>query len=103
MMLVLPMYRNYFDMILDGVKKEEYRVPKPYWIKRFEKAWEGMDKKTEQKVFFRNGYTNKSPYFVAICSWEGIRKGNPSWGAEEDKEYLVLKVHRVVETGNLEK
>ena len=35
--IILPLTLNkkWFDMILSGVKKEEYREIKPYWIKRF--------------------------------------------------------------------
>ena len=35
--IILPLTLNkkWFDMILSGVKKEEYREIKSYWIKRF--------------------------------------------------------------------
>ena len=34
-MLTLPIKKKWFDMILFGEKKEEYREIKPYWTKRF--------------------------------------------------------------------
>lgn len=34
-MLTLPIKKKWFDMILSGEKKEEYRKIKPYWTKRF--------------------------------------------------------------------
>lgn len=35
--LILPIKKKWFDMILSGEKKEEYREMKPYWEKRFKK------------------------------------------------------------------
>ena len=32
--LVLPLKREYFEAIRDGVKPEEYRLDTPYWRKR---------------------------------------------------------------------
>lgn len=37
-MLILPIKKKWFDMILLGQKKEEYREIKPYWTTRFEKV-----------------------------------------------------------------
>ena len=34
-MLTLPIKKKWFDMILSGEKKEEYREIKPYWFIRF--------------------------------------------------------------------
>ena len=37
-MLTLPIKKKWFDMILYGKKKEEYREIKPYYNSRFAKA-----------------------------------------------------------------
>ena len=34
-MLILPIKKQWYDMILSGEKKEEYREIKPYYEKRF--------------------------------------------------------------------
>ena len=34
-MLTLPIKKKWFDMILSGEKKEEYREKKPYYTSRF--------------------------------------------------------------------
>ena len=34
-MLILPIKKKWFDMILSGEKKEEYREIKPYYTTRF--------------------------------------------------------------------
>ena len=106
-MLILPIKKKWFDMILTGEKKEEYREIKPYYTKRFENCFEqkltvGGKKGTlnewlrtniryELNVKFRNGYSCSSPAFVAKCQLT-IGRGNPEWGAEPNKEYYVLKI-----------
>ncbi|MCP1679449.1 ASCH domain-containing protein [Kerstersia gyiorum] len=34
--LFLPLKREYFEQIRDGVKTEEYRLCSPYWVRRIE-------------------------------------------------------------------
>ena len=36
--IYLPMKKHWFDMILSGEKKEEYRLMSPHWISRVEKV-----------------------------------------------------------------
>ena len=38
-MLILPIKRKWFDMIVSGEKKEEYREIKPYYDSRFMNAF----------------------------------------------------------------
>ena len=103
-MLTLPIKKKWFDMILSSEKKEEYREIKPYYTSRFEKKLcvvneQSRDKYTIYKtVKFRNGYSNKSPYLVAIVS---IKKGTgkTEWGAEPNKRYYVLKILEIKEVG----
>lgn len=112
-MLTLPIKKKWFDMILSGEKKEEYREIKPYYDSRFKnielpkgitncyinanldtgKITEIRDYKT---IIFRNGYSNNSP---SIKCRVKINKGygNPNWGAEPNKEYYVLKILSVEE------
>lgn len=49
-MLTLPIKKKWFDMILSGEKKEEYREIKPYWDTRFE-TWLEIPK-GEMDFFF---------------------------------------------------
>ena len=111
-MLILPIKKQWYDMILSGEKKEEYREIKPYYEKRFStyfmgensllvngkkgtlNEWLLTDIKFIKPVKFRNGYSSKSPSFVAECQlMRG--KGKPEWGAEPDKEYYILKILEV--------
>ena len=38
-MLILPIKKRWFDMILSGEKKEEYRDITPYYETRFKNLW----------------------------------------------------------------
>ena len=92
-MLTLPIKKKWFDMILSGEKEEEYREIKPYYTSRFRHIWQGslIGGEAERKICFRNGYSDKSPSFIATVTLN-IGHGNSEWGAEAGKEYYVLKI-----------
>lgn len=97
-MLILPIKKKWYDMILCGEKKEEYRELKPYYQKRFEHLWQGslngFDAK--RKVMFRNGYSRKSPSFIATVTLD-IGEGRTEWGAKKGENYYILKIHSIDE------
>lgn len=110
--MVLTLKKQWFDMILSGVKTEEYRAIKPYWEKRFKnyfgQFWDfqGGEPKVAwnqsmKTIVFRNGYGNDKPEFSAECT---IREdyGNEEWGAEKGVKYYVLTIHRVFGEKNIE-
>lgn len=95
--LMLPIKKKWYDMILSGEKKEEYREIKPYWEKRFQKHFDwnfgGDDifewhfSKRPKKIMFKNGYGNNAPYFIAECTIR-IGTGREEWGAEKGKSCI---------------
>lgn len=109
-MLILPIKKQWYDMILSGEKKEEYREIKSYYTKRFDNQlnrkltiggkkgtlneWLRTDIKYYLDVKFRNGYSSASPSFNAKCQLM-IGKGRSEWGAEPGKEYYVLKIMEI--------
>lgn len=107
-MLILPIKKKWFDMILSGEKKEEYREIKPYWTKRLlksdikfdiEKLQNTLRKQNsylDRTVIFRNGYSSNSPSIKCMVSIN-IGFGKPEWGAEVGIEYYVLKILSVEE------
>ena len=113
-MLILPIKKKWFDMILSGQKKEEYREIKPYWTKRLLKSdipfnldkllyklrtGEGRFCKT---VILKNGYRKNSPKIT--CRVEiGIGTGRKDWGAEPNKEYYILEILEILEVQNIGK
>lgn len=63
--LYLSLYRKWFEEIVSGRKKEEYREAKPYWVKR-------LTNKTFDEIHFRNGYARNAPRIIVEC--KGIRR-----------------------------
>ena len=110
-MLILPIKKQWFDMILSGEKKEEYREVKPYYTTRFKNAGMhpdpiGIDEfhllhKPEEfikhKVMFRNGYSSNSPSFVANV-YLTTDFGKPEWGAKPKVKYYTLHIVEIVST-----
>ena len=107
-MITLPIKRKWYDMILSGEKTEEYREIKPYYDSRLPKEF-GMFKEGETltranvfppadfstvEVKFVNGYSRKSPSFIALCSLH-IGTGKPEWGAEPGEKYYILKIEEI--------
>lgn len=113
-MLTLPIKKKWFDMILSGEKKEEYREIKPYYETRFKNIFytykfvsnsefiiairKGL-KNCKFEVCFRNGYSKNSSSFIAKCTLS-VGEGKEEWGAEPQKEYYILRIHEVVEKKN---
>ena len=105
-MLTLPIKKKWFDMILSGEKKEEYREIKLYWTKRFENNLNAvilnmnyrypMIESAKGIVMFKNGYQKEAPKIKCFVE---LRQdyGKTEWGAEPNKEYYVLKILRVEE------
>ena len=97
-MLTLPIKKKWFDMILSGEKKEEYREIKPYYDSRFRFVdYPDLKTKTIQSattIRFRNGYSKQDPMIECrVCIKKGY--GKPEWGAEPNKLYYVLKILKV--------
>lgn len=100
-MLVLPIKKKWFDMILSGRKKEEYREISTYWKVRFANVFgecayiSGYQAEDRfEKIMFRNGYSKNSPSVIAKCTLR-VGMGKEEWGAEKDKEYFVLTIHEI--------
>lgn len=107
-MIILPIKKKWFDMILSGEKKEEYREIKPYYNTRLgnyfihhklsaevRRVLQKMST-TQKEVMFRNGYNYSSPSIKCICQLR-VGTGKEEWGAEPNKEYYVLKILEILE------
>ena len=96
-MLILPIKKKWFDMIVSGQKREEYREIKPYYEKRFKKlgilddrgcGWFG-------DLLLRNGYSGDSPT-IKVRVFCNVGPGRPEWGAVPGKNYCVLQILQVM-------
>lgn len=96
-MIVLPIKKKWFDMIVSGEKKEEYREIKPYYDKRLGAYSVGTGKIIN--VVFRNGYKYNSPAIRCRCAVT-LGPGIKEWGAEPGIDYYVLKILKILEVRN---
>lgn len=112
-MLVLPIKKKWFDMIVSGEKKEEYREIKPYYTIRFKRLfpynihtnknelWYLGDRTMPQEIIFRNGYDYNSPSVKCKCSLE-IGIGKQEWGADPNINYYIIRIIEILEVRNIE-
>ena len=129
--LYLPVRKRWFDMILSGEKKEEYREINEYWIKRLiqnelnlslEEINYGIcalrDGYTEDQVYNIYGFCFK-PFEIntitlgypkstdkeRIIKFEHkgieIGKGNPEWGAPVE-DVFIIKLGEIIEAKNID-
>lgn len=106
--LHLNLKRKWFDMILSGEKKEEYRGFTEYWIKRLteDNSYCAMgsgastqfviNEKHFDTITFSNGYSEDRDQFIIECLGIDISEGNPEWGAEQQEKYFVLKLGEII-------
>jgi hypothetical protein len=85
--LSLVLKREYFDAILEGRKKIEYRDNTDYWRRR-------LDGRTFDEVHFRNGYATEAPFMRV--EFKGIRKHGSGRGSE-----FRIRLGRVLEAKNV--
>jgi hypothetical protein len=101
--LNLTLKKKWFDMILSGEKKEEYREFKEYWIKRFGYAYESSGcpedngywneemKNLPDAICFTNGYGKHRPSFtIMVDDWRVGRSDHPEWGGDQIKDQFVF-------------
>ena len=120
--LDLPLKAKWYNMIESGIKTEEYREIKPYWIKKLLETinvefthyipvdTECADFYTENKDLLKedlNGGGFQFKDFTHVRFRYGytkrtmlykideitIGRGNPNWGAPTDKDVFIIKFH----------
>jgi hypothetical protein len=99
----LNLKRKWFDMILSGEKKQEYRELSDYWKVRFEKLFP-LEHKGEvflpiiETIVFSNGYA-KDRRQIEV-EWKGtmISGGKIEWGAEDGKKYYVFQLGKIIQS-----
>ena len=91
--LPLVLKKRWYDMIASGVKKEEYRQYKDFWITRIEKWQDSRFSNNLQKVdviAFSCGYKKPDMFFVCdrILIKEGTPK-HPEWGEPNIRHFAL--------------
>ena len=87
-MIVLPIKKKWFDMILSGEKKEEYRSITKRYQTMFKNA---VDSENVCWCVLRNGYSSSSPCAI-IRVKVSVGFGKTEWGAEPNQQYFVLSI-----------
>jgi len=120
--LHLNLKKEWFDLILSGEKKEEYREIKNSMISKFINwqrsgctrdyftatlqkdcdinAFESRIKEYDT-VTFSNGMTPPVPRFEIEFKGIEIKEGRPEWGAEKGKKYFVIKLGEILNQENI--
>ena len=110
MILKLTLKKKWFDMILSGEKKEEYRATSLYWKRRFNNMYHSFGRtkpfmiKIKNKLYdpediiicFSNGYAKDRRQFKIECKNLLVDYGSQEWGAERYKQYFVLSLGKIL-------
>lgn len=101
--LHLTLKKRWFDLILSGEKKEEYREIKEYWAKRLSHDQELNNLKSFDFIEFTNGYSKMARKMVVEFKGMEMGKGKAEWGATKDEFYFVIKLGEITDTKYCEK
>jgi len=120
--LHLNLKKKWFDMILNGLKPEEYRAITIHFIsllidKSNFKHWgnndflreieyhglEILELKKYETVTFSNGYKKlgTNPLFEIELLGIEIGQGREEWGAVANEKYFVLKLNKIIRHENI--
>ena len=87
--LYLTLMKKWFDEILAGTKKFEYREIKPYWTKRL---FEDGKVRDFNLIYFRNGYSKD-------CRKMKVKFKGIGFGEFEGKKVYAIRLGKVVWRG----
>lgn len=101
--LKLTLKKKWFDMILSGIKKEEYREYKEYWKKRLLVPINTGDTLFQKYdlVEFTNGYGKDKPQITLECKGIDIGNGNCKWGAPLE-DVFIIKIGKEISRKNVQ-
>ena len=112
--LHLPLKAKWYEMIESGVKTEEYREIKPYWVNRLAQCYKWcalnvlthLDRCKQCHTNFNdirtNGYTHVKfsyGYTKRTMTFEiesiAIGKGKKEWGAPDEDVFIIKLGERI--------
>jgi len=91
--LHLTLKKQWFDLIANGTKKEEYRDIKPHWNRI-------LSKQKYDAIQFVNGYGKHRPHIIIELKEILSGLGIVEWGAPENKTVYILKLGRILKIDN---
>ena len=119
--LHLTLKNQWFDMILSGEKKEEYREIKPYWSVRLTTLPTLYCQNTEKVIMtmkssgefecdyaaffthiqFRNGYAKNAPTMLVECKSIRIGTPRPEWSGNMQGDHFIIELGNIIKTENV--
>lgn len=94
--LHLNVKKEWFSMIENEIKLEEYREIKPYWSRIFKNGTIKIKGKyyhaTDVLICFSNGYKKDRPQVWCSCKGLKVDFGKQKWGATHNIQYYVLSI-----------
>ena len=102
--LHLTLKKKWFNMILSGEKKEEYREDKTYWRARFTEPGSHPPVliKSPKRIVFTNGYGHHRPQITIECLGLGLNfSRHPEWGGDTKNLQFILRLGEILETKNV--
>lgn len=94
--LCLTIKKKWFDMIKEGVKKEEYRELKDYWFDRLTENDYPLRSRQFDYVIFRNGYSKDAPQIKVECLGILIGDAKPEWSDNWQGGCFVIQLGAVI-------
>ena len=101
--LNLPLKKQWYEMIENGIKTEEYREIKPFWTRRFigmnqplfsfRYGYQQANVKGYTHVKFSYGYTKRTMTFE--IKEITIGKGKLEWGAPKGEVFIIKLGERI--------
>ncbi len=97
--LELTLKKKWFDMILAGIKLEEYREVKTFWKSRLMNDFGTF--RDYSFVRFKNGYASNAPEIT--LEWLGTKLGEavPEWSDNWQGECFVISLGKILSTKNI--
>jgi hypothetical protein len=108
--LYLTLKANFYDMIEAGIKTEEYREIKKFWVTRLADTFIHQHDEDDKRYIFkpvefthvhfaRGGHFGKNiPQMRLELKGIEIREGKPEWGAEPHKHYFIIKLGKKLDS-----
>lgn len=94
--LHLNLKKQWFQMVSEEIKKEEYRDITPYWSRVFVDGKIKIKGKiydpTNVFIQFSNGYSKSRPQNMFECKGLRVGCGKQEWGAELNRQYYILEL-----------
>jgi hypothetical protein len=103
--LHLTLKKKWFDMILSGEKKEEYRECKDYWLKRLSDFFicgpYPFEYYQYDAVSFRHGYAKDAPEILVKCIRVGEGIPRPEWSDNAKGTHIIIFLGDILSTKNI--